>query len=214
MRWVNSEDIVKSILEIVKSRDIITYWHLIRVSNIVKMFGCHLNLPDETVEGLYYSGLFHDIGKIVFKYIHYSSTLLSPKDFELVRLHPIISVNVIEPLVKDNLILSAVKYHHERMDGKGYPDNLVGDEIPYGARFIAIVDSFDAIRWRPYNGNKLKDIEFTLEKMCLENNEADDICQWDRVLFDKFYLFCLGNKKAIEDIYRFQNCFVLQDECV
>lgn len=214
MKWLNGEDVIQSILEIVKSRDLLTYHHLIRVSEMMKGFGSFLNLSNDVVERLYYSGLFHDVGKIVFKYIHYSSKSLTPTDFELIRLHPVISANVVEPLAKGDFIVPAIRHHHERIDGRGYPDGLKDDEIPYGARIVAIVDAFDAIRWRPYNGNELKGIEYALEKMCLENEE--DGCQWDRSLLDMFYLFCMENTGKIEAIFRrkeiYETRFVLKKE--
>jgi len=94
----------------------------------------------------------HDIGKIgVPDSIINKTGKLSEDEFSLIRNHPVNGVHIIEPLLENNSTLRLVRSHHERFDGKGYPDGLAGIKIPLEARIMCLADSFDAMTSdRPY----------------------------------------------------------------
>lgn len=114
------------------------------------------------------AGNFHDIGRLgVRDDIMRKKGSLSKEEFEHIKKHPLISVEIISPVIKDNFILESIKHHHERYNGKGYPDGLKGKEIPLGARILGIADSFDAMTSvRPYREALSK--EFAIEE--IKNN--------------------------------------------
>ncbi len=94
----------------------------------------------------------HDIGKVkIPESILYKPTRLTDEEFEIIKQHPIIGEEILRPIASLRHALPVVRHHHEKWDGSGYPDGLEGEEIPLGARIVAITDSFDAmVSDRPY----------------------------------------------------------------
>lgn len=150
-----AEKVMLSLLAALKERDPYTYGHCRRVarnaSQLAKAAG--LNAYEQKV--IEYASIFHDLGKIAIP----DSILLKPgrltaEEQAVIRVHPIKSAEILQPLslipfFRD--ILPGVRHHHERLDGKGYPDRIAGDEIPMSARVILIADTFDAMTTtRPY----------------------------------------------------------------
>lgn len=92
------------------------------------------------------AGDLHDVGKIgVPDNVLNKAGRLSNEEFELVRKHPRTGAHILEPLIDDPLVLGVVRWHHERWDGRGYPDGLRGEEIPLSARVLAVADTLDAM---------------------------------------------------------------------
>ena len=105
-----------------------------------------LGKPQEYVERIRVAGLFHDIGKIaVPDDILMKEGPLSDAEYEVIKEHPEHGAQILAAVSQLFDILPAVRYHHERYDGKGYPQGLKGDEIPESARIIAVADAFDAM---------------------------------------------------------------------
>jgi len=98
------------------------------------------------------TSLLHDVGKIgVPEAILTKPTPLDSDEWELMRRHPEIGERICEPLASAGLFTPIVRHHHERWDGRGYPDGLRGEAIPLGARIVGLVDAFDAMTHdRPY----------------------------------------------------------------
>lgn len=145
--------IFKGLLSTIVAKDKYTFGHCERVSSYAVMIGEAMGLDINTIQTLLHAGLLHDIGKIELpKSILNKIGRLSDEEFEMVRLHPVHSAIILEPLAGiDNNIIDYVKHHHERYDGTGYPDGLKGEEISLGARILCIADSFDAmVSERPY----------------------------------------------------------------
>jgi len=105
-----------------------------------------------TNKDLLWSGVLHDIGKIkIPKEILYKPGALSDEEFKIMKMHPIYSESILFPIVPLRFLCPVVRAHHERWDGKGYPDGISEESIPVAARIIAIADVFDAlISDRPY----------------------------------------------------------------
>jgi putative two-component system response regulator len=135
-----------------EAKDVYTSGHSQRVTEISVAIARHLGLPEESIEKIRLAGLVHDIGKIgVRESVLNKSGSLSDEEFEHVRLHSETGEHILEPILDDKEILKAVRHHHERYDGKGYPDGLKGEQIPQLARIIAVADTFDAMTSeRPY----------------------------------------------------------------
>jgi putative nucleotidyltransferase with HDIG domain len=115
---------------------------------IARQFG----FSEEQVEHLRQMCLLHDIGKIgVVPNILEKDGLPSSDEWQLVRKHPVIGENIVRPLNLSLRIRSVIRSHHERFDGRGYPDGLMGSQIPLEARIVAVADAYDAmVSTRPY----------------------------------------------------------------
>ncbi|MEW6281300.1 MAG: HD-GYP domain-containing protein, partial [Candidatus Eremiobacterota bacterium] len=115
-----------------------------------------------TGRDLFQAGLLHDLGKLRIRHeILYKPGALTQEEFAVIKMHPIYSEQILWPFPMFRHLCPMVRGHHERWDGKGYPDNLRGTDIPLGARIIALADVFDALYAdRPYRAG------MPLEKVC------------------------------------------------
>ncbi len=139
--------------------------HSRRVSVLSEKFGEALNLSEREMTALKSMSLLHDVGKIAIdeKILNKPSALTNSEYNELKR-HPEIGYRILSSVVEMSEIAEYVLSHHERWDGKGYPRGLVGEEIPYLARVISIVDAFDAMTSnRPYRD--AQDIKWALDEL-------------------------------------------------
>jgi putative two-component system response regulator len=135
-----------------EAKDFYTSGHSQRVTEISVAIAKHLGLDKENIEKIRLASLVHDIGKIgVREVVLNKPGSLSDEEYEHVRLHSVTGERILKPIVDDGDILKAVRHHHERYDGTGYPDGLKGEQIPQLARIIAVADTFDAMTSeRPY----------------------------------------------------------------
>jgi len=148
---VNYLDFLKVLVYILESKEPYTNGHSERVSIYSDLIAQELRLPLKEKEDLQMATLLHDIGKVGLSNRLLEKTNLSEKDTLDIRLHPVKGVYLIEPLAFPHTVVSAIRHHHERWDGKGYPDGLAGEEIPLLARIITLADSYDAmVSDRPY----------------------------------------------------------------
>lgn len=140
-----------------KTKDQYTEGHARRVALYAMRLARRLRLPSEEIRNIGIGGLLHDIGKIGLSDCIFSNQTdrLAGELLEEVRRHPDIGVSLLKGIESLSPVLDYVHYHHERMDGSGYPCGLRSDEIPLGARIISVVDCFDAITTdRPYQKRK------------------------------------------------------------
>ncbi len=119
---------------------------------ITKSIGEKINMGQEGINSLYYASVLHDAGAIDVPYDILSKTSrLTAEEFKIIRTHPKKSVELIKPVRFLKPVLPIVLYHHEKYDGTGYPSGLKKEQIPLGARVMAIVDAFEAmLKERPY----------------------------------------------------------------
>lgn len=136
----------------IDARDAYTAGHSKRVADIACKVGRELGLEDSQLECLELAALFHDIGKIgVPDHILNKPGRLDEEEFKKIQAHPVLGYNILRKIEFLSSMLPAVLYHHERPDGKGYPEGLKGDKIPIGASIIGIADTYDAMTSeRPY----------------------------------------------------------------
>lgn len=133
----------------VEMNDKYTKGHSMRVAEYSFMLGRKLDLSEAELEELYYAGLLHDVGKIgIDTKIINKDGRLTDEEFEVLRTHPMKGHLLLSEMSKSiqfkNLAVGA-RWHHERIDGRGYPDGLPGDKIPLFARIISVADSYDAM---------------------------------------------------------------------
>ena len=144
--------LIKAFVSSMEAKDVYTKGHSEHVAAYAKNIGAALGLNEEELDAIYNAGLLHDIGKIgIPDNILLKPGRLMPHEYEIIKLHPIFSYEIIKNIPKFKKIAQCIKHHHERCDGSGYPDGLKKDKIEIGARILAIADIFDALTTkRPY----------------------------------------------------------------
>jgi len=149
----------------IDARDHYTSGHSQRVAYWGREIAKAIGLPQEKVEEVYFGGILHDIGKIgIEDEILNKEGKLTPEEYDKIKQHTVIGYEIMQQAGWFNELLPAIRSHHERIDGRGYPDGLRGEEIPLVARILAISDAFDAmVADRPYR--KGLPIEKALEEI-------------------------------------------------
>ena len=141
-------DTVTALAFTIDAKDHYTQGHSQSVSRLAAQIGQQLGLTKEELEEIRLAGILHDIGKIgVPESVLNKPSCLTPEEYELVKTHAPLGERILAPLKVKAIerIRKMVRSHHERVDGKGYPDGLTGEDIPLGARIITIADCFDTL---------------------------------------------------------------------
>jgi putative two-component system response regulator len=126
--------------------------HSLRVAQLAASVAAESGRSDEEVEQVRQAGRLHDIGMICVPVgLQSKEGSLTPAEFELIKRHPLVGAQILAPLPYLGHVASFVRSHHERWDGKGYPDGLAGEAIPWGARLLGAAEVYDALTTaRPY----------------------------------------------------------------
>jgi len=152
----NLIDTISSFVVALESKDPYLKGHSARVSLYTGEIASVMALPPSDVVLFSRAGMLHDLGKLVIM----DNILLKPRqlteeEFELIRSHPVVGDKILKPLRFLSCEARAVRHHHERYDGKGYPDALTGEDIPLIARVVTVADAFDAMTSdRPYRAKR------------------------------------------------------------
>ena len=176
------EEIATSLAGAIDAKDTYTKGHSSSVSRYSEALARAINLPENEVERIRIGALLHDVGKIgIPESVLRKPDKLSDEEWEIMKQHPTIGA---EKVLKSNETLKdlipIVKYHHERIDGKGYPEQLKGDKIPLAARIVAVADAYHAlVSDRPYRKG------LGIDKAC-EILTSGMGTQWDSDLIRKF----------------------------
>ena len=144
---------LRSLAKSLEEKDFYTRGHSERVAEIAKKIAQRMNLSSRLVERIYIAALLHDIGKVgIPDYVLNKPTTLTKEEFEIVKQHPIKGEAILKEIGRFRFKEAKwVRHHHERWDGKGYPDGLKGEEIPLPSRIIAVADVYEAmVSDRPY----------------------------------------------------------------
>ncbi len=141
--------------------DAATSAHSRQVAELAAAVAEQLGLTDPDVETVRVAGLLHDVGKVaVEECVLAKPGPLAPDEWQIVKRHPEVGARIVrETLGLGDDTVAAVRHHHERFDGRGYPDGLAGAAIPLAARIVAVVDAYEAmVSHRPYRG-ALSDVQ-------------------------------------------------------
>jgi len=143
---------LERLVSIVGRKDRYTAEHSRNVAKIACLIGKKMNLKRKELKILEIAGHLHDIGKIaVPEHILNKPEKLNDEEFEIIKKHPVVGADILEEYPELSFVVPVVLYHHERMDGSGYPFGLKNNEIPLLARILAVADVFDALTSdRPY----------------------------------------------------------------
>lgn len=164
--------LAQTLMQALNSVDPLTHNHCCRVGEMARKLARDSGLNEYEQKMAEFSGIFHDIGKIgISQEIIAKPGKLDPKELDIMRNHPVISEQIIRPLgEKEEFfkgLIPAIRGHHERIDGEGYPDRLMGERIPLLARIILIVDTYDAMsQTRSYRKGLPDEIVYAELKRC------------------------------------------------
>ncbi len=177
-------DVVSSLAATIDAKDTYTKGHSAAVSRYAEALARAANLPANEVERIKLGALLHDIGKIgIPEHVLRKPDMLSDDEWKIMKQHPAIGADkVLKPNKSLHDLIPMVKYHHEHIDGTGYPYGLRGDDIPLSARIVAIADAYHAlISDRPYRKG------LSVHKAC-EILKMGAGVQWDKELVRKFII--------------------------
>jgi HD-GYP domain-containing protein (c-di-GMP phosphodiesterase class II) len=144
---------MKSLAQVIEAKDSTTRGHLDRTQRYGLALARRVD-PEIVTAELGYGFFLHDIGKVgIPEHILCKRGPLSVEEWEVMRTHPVLGAQIVAPIAFLQGAVELVRHHHERFDGRGYPDGLAGTDIPLAARVFAVADSFDAMTSdRPYRG--------------------------------------------------------------
>lgn len=139
--------IIEALLRALEAKDLKLRRHSERVAKYSLHIAEQLSLSETDRDTLYFGALLHDIGNLgVPDSILLKPSGLSQREFDEMKLHPIIGQHIIKPLAASEKVRSIIRSHHEKLDGSGYPDGISGDEIPVFVRVLSVVDVYDSLR--------------------------------------------------------------------
>lgn len=146
------ELVILALSRVMEARDQYTQAHTERVAEYAVALGNEIGLSEEDRRTLYRGALLHDIGKVgISELIRNKPGALTAEEQRILRQQTVLSAEICAPMRSSPQILPIIRHHHEHVDGSGYPDHLVGEQIPLGARILAIADAYDAMTSvRPY----------------------------------------------------------------
>lgn len=150
---------VESLTMAIDAKDDLSRGHIKRVRRLAEALARAVSYPDDQMEGLKAAALLHDIGKLaVPEYILSKPGKLTAAEYSKVMIHPVVSADILSNVEFPYEVVPIVKHHHERYDGTGYPSGLKGEEIPFGARILTIVDCYEALTTtRPHRPRYTRD---------------------------------------------------------
>lgn len=153
----NTNDSVHLLIQVLILFDPYLARHSLKVSEYAQLLASTMQLPQTQVEQVRQAAVLHDIGKMgLAKQLLQKTTRLSEEEFTHIKTHTILGATLLENSASLKHLAPFVRYHHERWDGKGYPEGLQAEQIPLEARLIAICDTADAMASdRPYHRGKL-----------------------------------------------------------
>jgi putative two-component system response regulator len=148
----SAEAVVFAFARAIEAKSPYTQGHAERVATYALTLAASIGLPEDKWETLRNGALLHDIGKIsIPDAILEKPTALTPEEFEIVKLHTVQGARIVEPLRSIRDAVPLIRWHHERLDGHGYPDHLAAAEIPLLVRVLAVADVYDSLASkRPY----------------------------------------------------------------
>ena len=172
-------DLIQSIVSALEARDPRTAEHSLRVGDMVERTCLLMGLPDEMTATIHMAAHVHDIGKIgIPDRVLVRNARLAPSEHELLRNHPKIGYDILAGCESLGGVAEIVLHHHERWDGAGYPGGLAGEDIPFGARVVAVCDSIDAMLSKRFSKKSMTRCECVQEIFLNSGSMYDPDIAW------------------------------------
>jgi len=141
-----NKKIIRALVKTIDAKDRYTNGHSLRVAEYSREIAKRMNKSEKEQEEIFYAGLLHDVGKIrVPAAVINKAGKLTDEEYEKIKIHPVTSYHILKDIYDDKTIALGAKFHHERYDGKGYPNGLMAENIPEIARIISVADTYDAM---------------------------------------------------------------------
>jgi putative two-component system response regulator len=185
----SAESVLFSLALSIEAKDPYTQGHCDRLSKYSVALAEQLKLPEEIQVALRRAGIVHDIGKVaVPEHILLKPGPLTPEERKIMEQHPLTGERICAPLKSFRRVLPIIRYHHEKLNGSGYPDGLKGEEIPLTARVLQTVDIYDSLTTdRPYRKAFAPQAAFAMM------NEEVKKGWWDGSLLNEFEALIVGS---------------------
>lgn len=180
-----SLEVVMSYVTAVEAVDVYTRGHSERVGNFARSLGQELGLSTHELEQLYFAGLLHDVGKVSIPHsILTKPDRLTDEEFHIMRKHPEWGKKILSSISSFRELVPIVLHHHEHFDGSGYPQGLQGEDIPFLARAISVVDGYEAMTSnRAYQAARTPEQALAiLEKGAGSQWDPDMVAVWTKVV--------------------------------
>ncbi len=199
-----AESVLFALARSIEGKDPYTASHCERLSEYSEQLGCRIGLSEDDIKALRRAGVVHDIGKVaVPEAIIQKRGKLVPDEWKIMKEHPLVGERICSPLKSFRSVLPIIRYHHEKLDGTGYPDGLKGDQIPITARLLAIVDVYDALATdRPYRR--------ALSPADAFGTMTDEVSKgwWDPRIFAEFRRMLAENAARLQNEERVNEHFI------
>ena len=141
-----NRELIRTLSYTLEAKDVYTKGHSMRVAEYTRIMASHMDYDDETIEKLHFAATLHDIGKIgVPDTVLNKPGRLTEREFNIIKMHTTIGADILKNIDTIKYASVIARSHHERYDGKGYPDGLSGEDIPLEARIVSIADAYDAM---------------------------------------------------------------------
>jgi putative two-component system response regulator len=178
-----TQNVICALALALEAKDHYTRGHSQRVGDLARTFALHVGLTQSQADLIRTAGLLHDIGKIaVPERLLNKAGPLTREEFMSVIDHPVIGEEMVRPLTTLTSVLQMIRHHHERYDGRGYPDGLSAEAIPFEVRLLSIVDAYDALTsHRAYRPAPLSH-ETAIATLRRESNGG----KWDPKMVEQF----------------------------
>jgi putative two-component system response regulator len=192
----SAESVLFSLALSIEAKDPYTQGHCDRLSKYSVALAEQLKLPEEIQVALRRAGIVHDIGKVaVPEHILLKPGPLTPEERKIMEQHPLTGERICAPLKSFRRVLPIIRYHHEKLNGSGYPDGLKGEEIPLTARVLQTVDIYDSLTTdRPYRKAFAPQAAFAMM------NEEVKKGWWDGFLIDQLELLVAESTPQLADV--------------
>lgn len=185
----------KTLICFINSKDKYTYGHIKRVIIYARLIAKELKLTQKDKKTLILGAYFHDIGKInISEQILVKKTPITDVEWGIIKQHPIDGERIIQSIEKFKDIIPIVLYHHEWYDGTGYPNQLKGNQIPYLARIISVIDSYDAM-----TSNRTYKVNLTINQ-AVEELKINSGSQFDPQIADAFIRVINNNYSLLQSM--------------
>lgn len=139
-------NVLQVMAKVLETKDPYTRFHSENVAKYARQIARRCGYDDDRLEMIQIAGILHDFGKIgIAEMVLNKKGSLTEPEYMAIKKHPLIASTILEPIEELKEIIQDIRHHHERFDGRGYPDKLVSEEIPLGARILCVADSFDAM---------------------------------------------------------------------
>ena len=154
---------VRALVGVIEAKDEYTKGHSLRVADFAVRLARHVGMSERNVEEVEFAALLHDLGKMTVRAeVLTKPGRLTDEEFKEMRAHPVGALGIVSIIPGTERLIPVIRHHHERIDGRGYPDGIMADGIPFNSKLLAVCDTYDAMTSsRPYRSALPKEAAMT-----------------------------------------------------